>query len=282
MRLMHRQFLCAAAVAALAVPSLAHAGTCEETFTKRGNIISGMRFVAITSVADMPVDVAINQMRGIVARRGYTIIAAEPAAGALLIEQPHSANMRAFPIEINASVANGVGTVQMEAKLRAGQTTKAELVQTEMCGALAELRGGREGRNLARAGGTATTTQAAPIALTAQTLSSQISKDIERNELAVEPRYQGKRYTLSGRVERVARDGSDIRVWFEILQPHEMVLRLPNAARSNVEIGCALGAGQSVFGMQLKPGNSVKLTGTFDDHDPTRQVVWFKDCVPQR
>lgn len=268
--------------AALAVPALAHAGTCEDTFVKRGSIISGMRFVALTSVNDMPVDVAINQMRGIAARKGYDIIASEPAAGALLIEQSHTGKTRAFPIEINASVANGVGTVQMEAKLRAGMSVKAEDARTEMCAMLAELKGGKEGRLAAKAGSGATTVQAAPIAMTALAFTGQFSKDLERNALAVEPRYTGKRFTLSGTVERVSRDGTDIRVWYDILQPHEMALRLPGAPKFHVEIGCALAAGQSVFGMQLKPGKSIKLTGTFDDHDANRQVVWFKDCVPQK
>jgi len=272
----------AALLAAVAFPTAAQAGTCEDTFAKRGNMISALRFVAMTSVTDLPVDVAINQMRGIAARKGYDIIASEPASGALLIEQPATANMRAFPIEINATVANGVGTVQMEAKLRAGQSVKAELVKAEMCGILAELKGGRAGRLAAAGGARATTVQAAPVAMSAQSFSSQISKDLERNGLAVEPRYKDKRFTLTGRVERISRDGSDMRVWYEILQPHEMALRLPNMAATLVEVGCALAPGQSVFGMQVKPGNSLKLTGTFDDHDEYRQVVWFKDCVPER
>ena len=270
----------AALLAALGTPSLARAATCEDTFVKRGNIISAMQFVAMTSVNDLPVDVAINQMRGIVARRGYDIIASEPAAGALLIEQSHTGKTRAFPIEITATVANRVGTVQMVAKLRAGMTVKPELARAEMCSILAELRGGKEGRLAARSGSEATTVQAAPIPMTALGFAGQFSKDLERNALAVEPRYKGKRFTLSGSVERVARDGSDIRVWFEILQPHEMVIRLPGAPKSHVEIGCALAAGQSVYGIQLKPRNNIKLTGTFDDFNEQREVVWFKDCVP--
>lgn len=268
------------ALATLAAPSIAHAGTCEETFVKKGSIISGMRFVAMTSVTDMPVDVAINQMRGIAARKGYDIIAAEPAAGALLIEQSHTGKTRAFPVEINATVANGVGTVQMEAKLRAGMSVKADDAKTEMCALLAELKGGKAGRLAARSGGAATTIQAAPVAMTALGFTSQFSKDLERNALAVEPRYKDKRFTLSGTVERVSRDGNDIRIWFDIPQPHEMALRLPGAPKFHVEVGCALAAGQSVFGMQQKPGKSVKLTGTFDDHDEFREVVWLKDCVP--
>lgn len=264
------------------VPAAASAATCEETFVKRGNGITGLRFTAMTSVADMPVDVAINQLRGIVARSGYDIIAVEPAGGAMLIEQAQTATTRAFPIEITATVAGNVGTVQMEAKPKAGQFIKADLAKAEMCAVLAQLKGGKEGRLAARSSATATTVQAAPVAVSAQILSQQISKDIERNPLSVSQRYANKRFILSGRVERIKQDGKDYRVWFEILQPHEMVIRLPGGAQSHVEMGCALAVGQSVFAMQVKPKMSVKLLATYDDHDDTRGVVWFKDCAPQK
>jgi len=248
-------------------PSLAQAATCEDTFEKRGSAVSGLRLIATTTVADLPIDVAINQMRGIAARRGYDIIASEPAAGALLIEQPMSGKARAFPIEVNASQSGGIGTVRMEAKPRAGMFVGEDGAKKEMCAALAELKGGKAGRLAASAGAKTVTTQGAPVALSAQSLSQQIAKDIERNPLAVKARYVNKRYTLSGTVERVAMDGKDMRVWFEILEPHELVLQLPNAPKFHMEMGCALAAGQSVFAMQLKPKRSVKLTGTYDGHD---------------
>ncbi len=277
---MQRAILGLGAALAATVPSVAQAGTCEDTFEKRGSSVSGLRFIAITSVADLPTDVAINQMRGIVARKGYDIIASEPGAGALLIEQPMSGKARAFPIEITATQTGGVGTVRMEAKLRAGVLAPAEGAKTEMCSVLAELKGGKAGRAAAASGAKAVTTQAAPISISAQSLSQQIAKDIERNPLAVKARYLNKRYTLSGTVERVAMDGKDMRVWYEILEPHELVLKLPNAPKFHMEIGCALAAGQSVFAMQIKPKRSVKLTGTYDGHDDKRNVVWLKDCTP--
>lgn len=274
--------LTGAAIAATLVPSAASAATCEETFVKKGNGVTGLRFIAMTAVADLPPDVAINQMRGIVARKGYDIIAAEPAGGAMLIEQAQTATTRAFPIEITATVANGVGTVQMEARPKAGQFIKADLAKAEMCGLLAQLKGGKEGRMAAKANANATTVQAAPVVVSAQILSQQISKDIERNPLSVSQRYTGKRFTLSGRVERISQDGKDYRVWFEIDQPHELVIRLPGGAQSHVEMGCALAAGQSVFAMKVKPKMSITLTGTYDGHDASRGVVWFKDCVPEK
>ncbi len=271
----------ACALAAFTLPAAAHAGACEDTFVKRGNAVTGLRYVAMTSVVDMPLDVAINQMRAIAAKRGYDIIAAEPAAGALLIEQPRSSSARAFPLEITATVnAGGVGTVQVEAKLPAGMATKGELVKPELCGMLAELRGGKEGRALAKAGAGATTTQAAPVALSAQEFSQQISKDAERNAAAVPLRYKGKKFTLSGTVDYVIKDGDVYRVAFKILQPHEMVIRLPGMASTLSEVSCLMAPGTSVFVLQLKPGKSIKLTGTYYEFDEFKDVTWFKDCVP--
>lgn len=268
------------AAGALATPSLAHAGQCEDSFTKKGNIISGMRFTATVSVADLPPDVAINQIRGIVASRGYDIIAAEPAAGQLLIEQSVTQNTRAFPIEINATSGGGTGTVVMEAKLRAGQSTKAELAMAEMCGVLNQVKGGKAGRLAAASGARAETQQAAPIAMTAQAFSSQISKDAERNVANIAQRYKNKQFTLSGEVDYIAPDGNQTRVAYKIMQPHEMVIRLPGMAQSLWAVSCLMAPGTSVFTAQLKPKKQVKLTGTFYEFSNTKEVVWLQNCRP--
>jgi hypothetical protein len=264
----------------LAFPTAAIAGQCEDTFVKKGNMISGLRFTASQTVPDMPIDVAINQMRGIAAKRGYNIIASEPASGALLIEQAVTQNSRAFPVEINATAAGGMGTVVMVAKLRAGQNTREEAARTEMCAMLAELKGGRPGRQAAAAGASAITQQAAPIAMTAQAFASQISKDAERNATTIPARYNGKQFTLSGEVEYITADSGTTRIAFQILQPHEMVLRLPGMPSTISEVSCLMAPGTSVFTAQLKPKKSVKLTGTFNEFSDARQVTWFKDCRP--
>lgn len=272
-------FALVGAALAFALPTAAHAGACEDTFQRKGSLISGLRFIATVNLADLPPDVAINQMRGISARKGYDIIASEPEAGALLIEQSMSDKSRAFPIEINAVQAGGSGTVTMEAKLRAAMNAPTAGAKTEMCGMLAELKGGREGRLAASAGAQATTQQAAPIAISAQEFSQQVSKDAERNEAAIPMRYANKQFTLSGNVDYITRDGAAYRVAFKILQPHEMVIRLPNMASTLSQVSCLMAPGTSVFVMQLKPGRSVRLTGTFNEFSSVRGVTWFKDCI---
>lgn len=278
---MSRRFLAlAGALCTLTVPSLAHAGQCEDSFAKKGSIISGMRFTATISVPDLSPDVAINQIRGIVAPRGYDIIASEPAAGALLIEQSVTGNARAFPIEINATSSGGTGTVVMEAKLRAGMSTKAELAQAEMCAMLNQVKGGRAGRLAAAGGASAQTQQAAPVAMSVQMFAQQISKDAERNAAAIPQRYKNKQFTLSGTVDYITQDGPSLRVAFEIMQPYEMALRLPGMAATISEVSCLMAPGTSVFAMQLKPKKSVKLTGTFYEYSDIKDVTWFRDCRP--
>lgn len=147
------RILAPAVLAIAAVPTAAHAGACEDGFVKKGNPVTGLRFIASGAVADLPADIAIKQMRGISARRGYDIIASEPESGALLIEQGRTGNSRAFPIEIQAVSEGGVGTVRMEAKLPAGMAAGADGAKTEMCAMLAELKGGKAGRLAAASGG---------------------------------------------------------------------------------------------------------------------------------
>jgi hypothetical protein len=198
----------------------------------------------------------------------------------MLIEQAVTQNTRAFPIEINATQTGGVGTVVMEAKLRAGQSTKAELAQTEMCGILAQLKGGKAGRQAAAAGSKATTVQAAPTAMTAQAFASQISKDAERNVASIPARYNGKQFTLSGEVDYLRPDGNTTRVAYKILQAHEMVIRLPGMPSTISQVSCLMAPGTSVYTAQLKPKKQVKLTGTFMEYSDIKDVTWFKDCRP--
>jgi hypothetical protein len=272
----------AIALAAL-VPTVAHAGTCEETFQKKGNPITGLTFTAQTAVSDMPVDIAIKQLERAATQRGYIIIASEPQGGELLIEQPSSGKSRGFPLTATATVApGGVGTVQVVAKLPAGMGAKSEPVKAEMCGILALLKGGKEGRLAARAGPGAPATSAPPYATSAQDFSQQISKDAERSAISIPQRYKDRRFTLSGQVAYVTKDGDRYRVAYKILQPYELALRLPNMAKVLSEVSCLMAPGNMVFVMQLKPGKSVKLTGTFYEYSEIKNVVWLTDCVPMK
>lgn len=262
------------------LPAVAQAGTCEETFQKKGNEISGIRFTAIAVVPDMAPKTAILQLKGIVAAKGYDIMAEEAEYGSMLIEQPMSGKSRAFPIEITATQSGGMGTVVMEAKLRAAMSVKKELAMAEMCGILNQLKGGKAGLAAAKAGAGATTVQAAPVKMSALAFSHQISKDTERNAGNVLTRYKGKQFTIDGTVDYVTKDPNGNRVVYDVPEPWEEVLKLPNTAPFKTDIVCYMAPGTAAYTSQLKPKKSIKLTGTVDSFDEYKHVIWLKDCRP--
>lgn len=260
----------------------AHAGVCEDTFIKKGSPISGLRFIATTSVANLSPESAIGQLRGIVAGKGYDILADEAADGSMLIEQPMTGKVRAFPIEITAIDENGVGTVRLEAKLRAAMLVKEADAKTELCGILAPLKGGKAGLALAAAGKSAQTAAAAPVRMSALAFSHQLSKDTERNSAAIPMRYKGKKFTIDGTVDYIIKDGAFYRVAYKVPEPWEEAIRLPNTAPFKTNISCLMGKGTAAYTLQLKPGKSLKLTGTFHEFDEFRHTVWLNDCRPER
>ncbi|MGL5839837.1 MAG: hypothetical protein ACRCY3_15195, partial [Sphingorhabdus sp.] len=255
-------FVVALAVAAIAVPAAAQAGTCEDTFQKKGSEVSGLRFIATTVVPDLTPKSAIQQLRGIAAAKGYDIMTEEADYGSMLIEQPMTGKARAFPIEITATQAGGVGTVVMEAKLRAFVFAKKETAMPEMCGMLNQLKGGKAGLAAAAKGKSATTTQAAPLKISALSFSHQVSKDTERNAGNVLTRYKGKQYTIDGTVDYVTKDPNGQRVAFDVPEPYEEVIKLPNTAPFKTDIVCYMAPGTAAFTAQLKPKKGIKLTGT--------------------
>lgn len=264
-------------VTALSLPSVAHAAGCEESFVKSGSILSGMKFQASVSVPDLTPASAIGQMRGIAATQGYDILVAEAEEGSMLIEQPQTSKARAFPITITATTAGRTGTVTMEAKLRGGQSVASEAAKTEMCAMLGKVKGGKLGQAAAASGMKAVGTSA-PLAISALSLSQQISKDTERNPAAIPLRYKNKSFIIDGLVDAVDQDRGDYILAFKIPHPYEQAIRLPGEAAFKTDIGCVLAKGQAAFALQLKPGKRIKIQGTFDQFNASRHILLLKDC----
>jgi hypothetical protein len=269
------------AIATIAlIPSTAFAATCEESFVKKGSPISGVKFTATVTVSDLTPVSAIQQLRGIVAARGYDIMADEAEYGSLLIEQPQNGKSRAFPIQITATNEAKIGTVQMQANLRAGMIVKEADAKTELCGMLNQLKGGKAGLALAAKGKSAQTVQSAPLALSALAFSHQVSKDTERNPAGVLTRYKGKSYTIDGTVSYVTKDGDKFRIGYDVPDPWNEIIKLPNTASFKTDIVCYMAPGQAAYSLQLKPKKGIKLTGTIEDFDEYKHVIWLKDCRP--
>ncbi len=253
---------------------------CEGGFRKSGNPVTGLRFTAERSVADLSSTSAIDQLRGVVTGKGYTVMTAEPDAGAMLIEQPMTGKARGFPIEIRVTETAGAGAVRMEARLRTGMMVGEAAARAEMCGILAQLRGGKAGLALAEKGKAARAGTAAPIRMSVLRFSSQMASEARRSSISLEPRYKGRAFTLFGPVANVGRMGDRYRVDFKLVESALSSL-LPGSGY-RLEVSCVLAAGQSTYALSLKPDRRVELTGVFDQYNEGRSIVWLRDCVSAR
>jgi hypothetical protein len=269
------------AVVVLASAPLA-AQTCEATFNKGGNPITGLRFTATHAVADLATADAIHQLRGVVLSRGYDVLAAEPDAGSLLLEVPQTADRRSYQMVAQATAEGTLVTVQLRANLRGGVFAKQEAARSEMCGMLAEIQGGSAGVAAAARSKTATAGGGAPTVLTAQTLADRVSKERDNNVNEIPLRYRDRAFTLSGTVASVDRDGDTYRVKFEILSWEQKAIRLPGDSQFKTDIICVLAPGQSVYALTLRKRSSVRLTGTYSDYreSPSPSVMWLSNCTP--
>ncbi len=254
----------------------ANAATCEDSFVKKGSIVTGLRFVATTTVPGMSAASAVGQLNGIVAAKGYTILAAEPASGAMLIEPPPTGKSRPFPIEVAADAA---GSVRMEARLRAGMGIPDAAAKAEMCGILTQLKGGKAGEALAAKGLGATSAPGAPVRMSVLRFSQDITGQADKNNAAAQQRYQNRKFTLYGPVAYVGPVGDTYRVEWKLLS-NVLTDIVPGRASAGYSVNCVLAKGQGVYALQLKPDKHVELTGTFDRLDYGMSLVWLKDCRP--
>jgi hypothetical protein len=265
------------AIAALAPATIAQSQTCDATFTKKGNVLTGLKFAAMSSVADLSTPDAIKQLRAIVIARGYDVLATEPDAGDLLLEMPQSANQRSFPIVAKATSEGTVTTVQMQASLRGGSSANSDVVKAELCGILTELKGGEAGKTAANDVQSAAASTA-PTVLNAQMLADRLSSERDKNVNEIPLRYKDRVFTLDGVVSSVIRDGESYSVIFDIIPWEKKAVRLPGESRTKTDIACLLAPGQSVFALTLKPKTKVKLTGTYREYREFPSTMWLSDC----
>jgi len=269
------------AICLMGAAGTAQAGQCEDGFVKKGNPVTGLRFIATTSVPGMTPDSAIGQLKGIVAAKGYDVLVAEPAGGSMLIEQPATGKARSFPIEIAATEAGGVGSVRMEAKLRGAMGVPEAAAKAEMCGILAQLKGGKAGQALAARGMGAQTAAAAPLRMSVLRFSQDLSGEANKNPASIPLRYKNKSFTLYGPVASVDAMGDSYRVEYKLLS-NVLTDIVPGRSTADLAVICVLAKGQGVFALGLKPDKHVEMTGMFDSYEGGRSQIWLKDCRPAK
>lgn len=271
----------AVALALAGIPGAGLAATCEQSFVKRGSALTGLNFTAQVDVPDLSPASAIGQMRGVAIKGKYDIILEEADAGSLLIEQPAAGANRAFPIIVTAGQAAGAGTVKLEVKLPAGMAAPADAVKAEVCGMLAQLKGGRAGLAAASQGMGATAT-ATPTRIDAVSLSQQFAREAVKNDALLPLRYKGKAFSVWGAVNHVMKDGEYFRVAFDTPDARDRAIRLdaPGDPGFMVNISCLMAKGQNAYALTVKKGALIRLTGTFFEYDTFKRTVWLNECRP--
>ncbi len=252
------------------LPQAANASSCEYSFIKKGNLISGLKFITSVDVADLSSVSAIEQTRKIALLKSYKVLVEEASEGRMMIEYPASSKNRSFPVFMMVKTTGESSTVTLFAKLPSGMAMKNDVARAEMCAILDQIKGGEQAPAVVENG---------ILTMSAQRFSNQISEETNSNPAAIPARYKGKSITLFGTVDDIAPAGELYRISFKINDPQPNELRLANVARTTL-ISCTLAKKHNDFALNLKLNDTVKLTGTYDDFNKFTHVIWLKDCRP--
>lgn len=261
------------AAALVALPSLGHAATCEESFKKSVNPLLGSQYAASVTVDGLTRQSAIAQMRGVAQKNSLSVLVDEPENGSMLLEDPENFQHKAIPIVISATESGRATTVEMVIKTGSGAFAKNDAMRAAICGMLADIKPGRGVAPSAAA-------PARPIKMQAFVLSQQVSRDEKENAAAIPLRYKGRVYTLTGIVDYVIKDGDTYRVAFDVEPKTELLGPLPGIQGLPVGISCLVAQGQTAYALALRITNKVTLTGVFHDYDEFKHHMWLKDCRP--
>lgn len=252
----------------LATAAPAFAQTCEGSFQKKGNPLSGTTYTASISQPDLSVASAIGQMRVIAKGSNMDVVSEDAEAGAMLIEEPQSVMHKTIPIIISATSEAGTGTVGMMVKLNPGAFAKAESIRDEMCKLLNQVKPGKAGEQLA-----ASTPKASTVEITADKFGFQLRTQHKENPAAIEPRYKGKTYAITGRVNGVLKSGGTYNTGFQIAGNSTGTIDFESVA-----ITCAFAPSQAAYALALRPKEKVTLVGVVDHYDQIGRVLWLKEC----
>lgn len=260
---------------------------CEESFSKSGNALTGTRFSAAVTVPELSVADAIAQLRAVALARKYDILTEDGTNGSMLLEDRADKKHGAIPYVISASPQAAPGQpsavqVQILVKLKPGAFAKADAAKTELCTVLGELRGGAEGRQLAAKALGVSPEAEAPRQVDAYVLSVELARQNEESSESIPLRYKNRRFTVSGRVDYVIKDGDFYRVAFDIPEPKSLV-NLPGLRPPpyKIDLSCLMAPNQAALALALRRGEKITLTGAYHDFDSFKKVMWLKGCTAQ-
>jgi hypothetical protein len=137
-----------------------------------------------------------------------------------------------------------------------------------MCKLLTQIKPGKAGDQLAQS-----TPQASTVSITADKFGFQLRNQHKDNPAAIEPRYQGKTYAITGRVNGVLKSGGTYNTGFEMTGDGSGGIDFERVA-----ITCAFAPSQAAYALALRPKEKVTLIGVVDHYDQLGRVLWLKDC----
>jgi hypothetical protein len=267
------------ALLAVLAPACAQAATCEESFVKKGSVLSKQSFSAETTIADVSPQIALNQVRGIALTQGLTIVVDEAVAGSMLIEKPSTFGQRTVQFLVSAVPVGRATTVRITTQLSLGDTMKAASMKAQLCGLLSPIQGGKAGVVAAKSGKSAVATPQMRV-VDAVTLSQQLSEEGEANAVAVSERYRGQIYTIKGRFSRISNIRGVYRVYYDVPRSTNDLFFKPSKFRFLTQISCAMAPGQTAYALTLQPGSKIALTGTFQSYQHLQHMTSFDNCRP--
>lgn len=256
------------------------AETCEARFTKSGNAMVGTSYESVVTIPSLSVADAIKQMHGVAAQKKLDILTEDAANGTMLLEDRLSMKHKAIPYVVSVAAEGDSAVVRLLVKLNRGAIAKTDAAKTEICGLLAMVKGGEEGRIAASAGAAATSTDG-PRKVDAFVLSMELARQTQESAESIPLRYKGRAFTVSGRVQYVIKDGNGYRVAYDIPEARDRVLKLSSEPAFKIDISCLMAPSQSAWSLALRPGEKIRLTGTYSDYDQFKKVMWLENCKPE-
>jgi hypothetical protein len=265
-------------IALALAPSIAHAATCEESFSKKGNPVTGTKYLAEVTVEGVNPQAALAQIRGAASAKGYDILADESANGSLLIEKPKSFGSSAEKTIVEAVQSGSSTTISMYTKLGGGNFTSADKKRAEYCALLNSVQGGKAGIAAARAGQNSVNV-ALPRTVDAALLTQELAEEGEKNPEAVNARYKDKVFIIKGYLARISNNNGITRVYFKTPRSTNELTFYRGRFRFLPTISCIVAPGQSTYILALDVGAKIKMKGTFDTYNHLRHSFALDACA---
>lgn len=279
------------------------ASPCE--FQTSGDPRNGLQFLAMIQVPDIGVASALGQIRGLAQAGGYKVgnDLITGSSGELSFVQESSR-----PPLIIRAVADSNGRVSLSLKLAKGQQASPADVQSELCGILVKLKGGKEGQTIAAAARNKSSVNQ-PIVTKAEDLSQAIGKEIKAamapadnkgkmtklligvNRSAtprdhaeafapIRAKYIGQQYRVDGILHIVSRGfmGREMEISF-LVTPKRGLLGIRQDREFNnlnFQIKGSFAKGQEAYFATLAEGDSVTITGIVSEINRSEMVL--SDC----